>query len=166
MSKDGGDTEKQAHEAWERGDLVAARQLFARALAEGNSSSALNLGYFYDEGIGGTRSTFSALKWYGYAYRHGDSSGAINIAIVHRERGNWKAMLAWSRKACALGDGDAELDMAKCYLQGRGTLRSRAKALKHLRRAIRSSHISPAGREEAVALRKCIVPVFQLESKK
>ena len=99
-------------------------------------------------------------------YRHGDSSGAINIAIVHRERGNWKAMLAWSRKASALGDGDAELDMAKCYLQGRGTLRSRAKVLKHLRRAIRSSHISPAGREEAVALRKCIVPVFQLESKK
>ena len=148
------DTEIQAHNAWERGDIAQAHALFVHAVSEGCNGCMLNLGYFYDEGLSQPRSKSTALHWYVQAYRHGDLSAATNIAIIYRERRQWRTMFSWFRKACAAGDGDAELDLAKCFLTGRGTNFSRSRTLKHLLRATRSHHITPAGQEEARALHR------------
>jgi len=151
------DTELQAHDAWDRGDLRAAFALFATSAAAGSKGCALNLGYFYDEGLGIPQSKSSALYWYRQACRHGDLSGATNIAILCRERGQYRAMFRWFRKACQAshgGDGDAELDMAECLLSGAGTVRSRDRAIRHLRRVLRSRQVTPASVEEAQALHR------------
>ncbi|MFG6428814.1 tetratricopeptide repeat protein [Roseateles sp. LYH14W] len=151
------DTELQAHDAWDRGDLRTALALFVTSAASGSRGCALNLGYFYDEGLGIPQSKSSALYWYRQACRLGDLSGATNIAILCRERGQHHAMFRWFRKACRANggdDGDAELAVARCLLSGLGAGKSRDRALRHLRRALRSRHVTPASVEQAHALHR------------
>ena len=93
-----------------------------------------------------------AMFWYKRAYRRGDWAAASNIAILYRERGRHRLERQWFERAAALGDGDAEVELAKLYLEGKGTRRSEEKAMALLNRAIRSSHIMEAGREEAAEL--------------
>ena len=147
------EAELQAHAAWDRGELRTALRLFTSAANTGRKNCALNVGYFYDEGLGVPRSKSTALRWYARSHHEGASSGATNAAIVHRERGQYRAMFKWFRRACRQeDDGDAELDLAKCILAGKTVVRAKQSALKHLRRAIRSDSITPAGAEEARAL--------------
>jgi TPR repeat protein len=56
----------------------------------------LNLGYFYDRGLGVRRSEAKALYWYRRAYRRGDASGANNIGTIYRERGDLRQAVGGS----------------------------------------------------------------------
>ncbi|WP_158290308.1 tetratricopeptide repeat protein [Ramlibacter sp. WS9] len=148
--------EEAAHAAWEQGELVQAFRLYRSDAARGGSSCKLNLGYFYDEGIGTRQNKRLARHWYLRAYRAGDSAAATNIAILYRERGRDRMMFKWFRKSSRMGDGDADVDVAKLYLAGCGTGKSIPMAKLHLHNAIASNHITEAGREEAEELlRRC-----------
>lgn len=146
------DIELEAHEAWERGDLERAFALFCRCAELGEVGCMLDLGYFYDEGVGVQKDKEKAMSWYKRAYRRGDSAAASNIAILYREYGRPRLERQWFERAVALGDGDAEVELAKLYLQGKGARRSKEKAVALLNSAARSSSITEAGREEAAAL--------------
>jgi TPR repeat protein len=145
------DIELSAYEAWDKGNLRTALDLFKSSSMAGSKTSALCIGLFYDDGIGIPKSKSTALHWYKLAYRSTDSSAATNIAIFHKERNQLKLMFRWLRIATRLDDGDAELDLAKCYLSGSGTVRSNKAALLHLRKALKSKRITQAGIEEACA---------------
>ena len=147
-------TELHAHDSWEAGNLEQALSLFLSAFRSGSKSCAINIGYFYDEGLGRPKSKSSALFWYQQAHLYGDSSAATNAAIICRERHQLKRMFSWYRKACRRDDGDAELDIAKCFVCGIGVVRSRARAIEHLQRALKSNHITQAGKEEALFLHR------------
>jgi TPR repeat protein len=144
--------EQDAHAAWDAGNLRRARVLFARGASLGAEGCMLNLGYFYDEGLGVRESKQKAMHWYKRAYRKGSSAAASNIAVLYAERGRFGLAVAWYKRAAALGDGDAELSLAQHYAIGIGVRPSLAAASQHARRAVRAQHITPAGREEAVAL--------------
>lgn len=145
-------TLEDAHAAWNAGDLRAAFALFRRAVNQGDPHALLTLGYFHDEGLGTPRSKHEAMRCYRRAIRQGDSGAATNVAILHRERGQARAMARWFALAARMGDGDAHVDLARCYLDGSGMPKWRSRAIAHARAAVRSRVICEAGRDEANAL--------------
>ena len=144
--------EIQAHEAWEAGRLKEAFRLFKHAVDLGATECLLNLGYFHDTGIGTREDKGEAMRCYKLAYRWGVSAAASNIAVLYREQGKPRLMFAWYRRAADMGDGDAQLEFAKCLLDGRGVRRSPTDAKRHLRRAATSKLITLDARNEAHAL--------------
>ncbi len=152
MKTDSKSLEMEAHEAWDGGDLKKAFELFNQCAANGFIGCMLDLGYFYDEGLGVAQDKTKAMFWYKRAYRKGDSSAASNIAILYREQGRNNLMFQWFQRSVALGDGDSEVELAKLYMQGIGVRKSLSKAKELLRRAQASAHITEAGREEATEM--------------
>jgi TPR repeat protein len=74
----------RADHAWNRGNLRAAFRLFLKAAQGGDRAAKLNVGYFYDKGLGTRRDLTAALYWYQRAYRAGDASAATNIGTIWR----------------------------------------------------------------------------------
>ncbi len=73
-----------------------------------------------------------------------------NIAVAYRALGNRRRAYAWWRKAAALGDGDALVEVGYCLQYGIGVRREPAAAMKAYRDALRSRSITPHGLEEAL----------------
>jgi uncharacterized protein len=144
--------EEEAHRAWESGDLAGAFRCFRLGANGGQLGCMIDLGYFYDEGIGTLRSKHDAMRWYKRAFANGDSAAASNIAILFRERGNHRRMFRWFIAAARRDDGDALVEVAKCYQMGLGVPRSTMMTIVNARKALRSRHLSIAGREEALGL--------------
>jgi hypothetical protein len=106
----------------------------------------------FDVGLGVEADKDRAMQLYRQAWRHGSQVAANNIAILYRERGKHRLMFQWFERAANAGDGDALLDLAKCYLGGTGVRKSVQSALRHLAAAANSHIITEASREEAEAL--------------
>lgn len=146
------ETELKAHEAWEAGNLALAFELFSVCAAQGSEGGMLDLGYFYDEGIGTPQDKEQAMHWYKKAYRLGSSAAASNIAVLYREQGRFSLSAEWFRRAIHLQDGDAEVELAKLLIAGKGVRKSLSAAMEHLLNALVSDRITPAGIEEAEEL--------------
>jgi TPR repeat protein len=133
----------------EKGNLRSAFRLYLAAAKAGNTGCQLNLGNFYDDGIGVRRNRSAALHWYKRAYRRGEASAASNIGVMLRKEGNIKGALAWFRKAVRLGDEEAHLEIGKHYFRAEN---DPAKAIPHLRKVCQSNYVTEAGRQEAAQL--------------
>jgi TPR repeat protein len=144
------------YSAWDSGDVKAAFRLFRSMAESGDKGAWLNLGYFYDVGLGIRKNRTEALRWYRRAYRAGDSSAASNIATVYRDEGKHRLAFQWFFRAASMNDGDAEVEVAKRLLSGVGVMKDRSRAVTVLKRAVASNRITPAGRDEAVELLKQI----------
>src|SRR3954471_2007023 len=107
---------KDAHAAWECGKLKVAFRLFLAQAKAGDSGARLNLGYFYDVGLGTRKNKAQALRWYRRAYQQGSGAAASNIANVYRDKGRVALALAWYKRAVSLKDDDAAIEVAKHYL--------------------------------------------------
>jgi TPR repeat protein len=152
------DIELEAHSAWDNGRLRQALQLFQRCADAGLVGCMLNLGYFYDVGIGTRSDKVMAMHWYKRAYRTGDAAAASNIAVLYKEQGKSRLAFGWHARSAALGDGDSSLELAKLCLSGKGVRRSVQSAKKHLRAALSSKLITEASQEEAQAIMRELVP--------
>lgn len=145
-------TSQRAHEQWNAGMLKSAFRLFLLAAKDGDVAAQVNLGNFYDDGIGVKPNQKLALYWYGRAYRRGYAAAANNIAVLHRNRGCPRRALSWFQRAVGLGDIDANLEIARLYLEQD----DRDKAVSHLNRVSHAQkrEVTSASREEARALLK------------
>ena len=114
--------------------------------------ACLILAIFYDEGIGTVANKKQAMYWYKKAYRLGSSAAASNIAILYREQGRFNLTAQWFRRATQLNDGDAEIELAKLLIAGKGIRKSLPAAKEHLLRALASAYITPDGLKEAEEL--------------
>jgi TPR repeat protein len=116
---------------------------------------AVNLGYFYDSGLGVKPNRDLALYWYQRAYRQGSSGAASNIGTVWRDQGKLDRAISWFQRAVKLGDGDANLEIAKVYLRHK---HDKEKAIYYLRRVCRAKldEIMQQSRQEAKNLLKRI----------
>ena len=131
-----------------RNPVYAVRLL--RAAAEGGVTDAFfSLGYAYDVGLGVRTNQTEAERWYRRAYRTGSSMGTGNLAIIYRDAGDLRSAFRWYRRAAALKDGDAMVDVAYCYQYGIGVRKNITEARKLYRGAISSRDITANGREEA-----------------
>jgi TPR repeat protein len=54
----------RASQYWDAGDVTRALRVFKSLALDGDTAAQLNLGYFFDRGIGVRRSETKALFWY------------------------------------------------------------------------------------------------------
>ena len=144
-----------ANREWDSGKPAAAFKLFLRAAAAGHASAKNSVGYFLDHGLGTRKNTAEAMLWYRRAARQGDLSAYSNVAINYKNAGNIRGAKMWFRRALQKGDASSGLELAKLLLVTRRKSDS-ARAIRHLRNAVKSRHISDEGRKEARQLLRVV----------
>lgn len=142
---------QRAEEEWHRGRLRPAFRLFLAAAKAGITPAFGIVAQFYDFGDGIRANENKALLWYRRAYRNGDCSVANNIGCILGDRKRLKEALLWLRRAVKQGDGDANLNIAKLYLQHKGNT---ALAVRFLKQTCRSRNVTDGSKEEARHLLK------------
>jgi TPR repeat protein len=135
----------------DRGEWRLAFRLFLAAAKAGDIGSQLNVGYCYDTGKGVRQNVVKALYWYRRAYLRGCSSAATNIGTIWRDRQKPQRALYWFRRAVQMGDGGANLEVAKLFL---ATGKNHLEAVRHLELVCQSGQESEACEEEAQRLLK------------
>jgi TPR repeat protein len=136
----------RANKEAEAGNLKVAFRLCLAAAKAGDSSCQINLGNLYDEGSGVRRNRSAAMYWYKRAYRRGERCAAHNIGVMWRNEKKYGKALNWFRKAVRFGDDEANLEIAKHYLQ---VEQKPVKAIPHLKKVLKSNWVTEAGQEEA-----------------
>jgi TPR repeat protein len=107
----------RAHQQWDLKQLRSAFRLFLAAAKLGDVTAQLNLGYFYDVGVGVSRNRNKAVAWYKQAYRQGHGSAASNLGTIFRDEGDDGEALKWFKRAIEHRDFEANLEIAKIYLR-------------------------------------------------
>ncbi|MFT4251645.1 MAG: hypothetical protein QM608_04085 [Caulobacter sp.] len=142
-----------ACEAEEAGDYARAREGYARCADLGDITGLTNLAYMHDTGLGAPPDKDEAMRLYRQAWRKARSTvAANNIAILYRERGDYRAMVRWFARCAAEGDDSACLQLAKCYLEGVGVRRSVDAAVRCLAKVLSSDNVYEDDVEQAQAL--------------
>jgi TPR repeat protein len=75
-----------------------------------------------------------ALYWYRRAYRRGYRSAANNVGIVYRNEGKPRQALSWFKRAVALKDADANVEIAKIHIESKNW----SEASRYLSQALRA----------------------------
>lgn len=136
--------------AQEAGNFARAIVVFERGAALGDADCLSRLAFIMDTGTGIRADKSAAMRLYLRAWRKERSVVAgSNIAILYREQRRWQSMFRWWQRVANAGDGSAQLEMAKCYLRGRGVRRDLQAALRCLGIAECSKYISEYERELA-----------------
>jgi tetratricopeptide (TPR) repeat protein len=131
------------------GDFKSAFRLFLAAAKAGDASCQINVGNFYDAGTSVRRNRSAAMYWYKRAYRRGNASAAHNIGVMWRNEKKYRRALEWFKKAVRLGDPEANLEIAKYYLEFE---KSPMKAAPYLQKVCDSNWVTESGVEEARTL--------------
>lgn len=148
-----------ADAAEEAGNYDLARDCFERGASLGDSSCLCRLAYLFDTGTGVEADKATAMRLYQRAWRTDRNTVAgMNIAILYSERGDWRSMFRWWQRVASLGDGSAQLQVAKCYLRGQGVKRDLQEALRCLAAAASSVYITEHERELAQRLLRKLRP--------
>lgn len=135
----------RASEAWEQGAPRRAFRLFLLGAKAGDLSSQLNLGYFYDLGIGVRQDRQKALQWYRRAYARGDASAATNIGLIYLEQNARQSAIRWFERALKRGDDDSALHLAELSAENC----EQRRALTLVRRIIGSKSVTEETRSRA-----------------
>jgi TPR repeat protein len=145
----------RANQQWDQGKLRSAFRLFLAAAEAGHSDAQVDLGFFYDTGLGVRANRDSAIYWYRRAYGRGSAEGAANIGTIWRDAGNLNRALSWFQRAVNLGNADANLEIAKIYLRDQQNIR---KAEQYLKRTCTASpsRVTELSKDEAKQLLKQI----------
>jgi TPR repeat protein len=146
------DRYNQACVLWDKRRLKEAFRLFLSAAEDGDLGAQLNIGYFYDYGLGTKKDSDEALRWYRRAHRRGHSSATLNIGTVYRDRGDTKRALQWFERALARGNDGSALDIGKVHL-AEGNLKVAAQYFERVRK---SQNVSEDTRNDASELLKQI----------
>jgi uncharacterized protein len=139
---------RRGDQAWSKGQLRPAFRLFLAAARAGMEAAFSTVGNFYQNGIGVKANPDAALDWYRLAYRAGARSVANNIGCILRDRKNFAQAIEWFWRAVEQKDGDANLNIAKIYLD-KGDL---AKTRFYLDKTRRSPWATEQSKEEAMSL--------------
>jgi len=126
-------------------------RLLLKAARAGNLSAQLNLGAHLATGKGVRQSGEKALYCYKRAAARRYAAAASNAACIYRDQGRVKLALRWFKKAVALGDDDAMLEVAKLCL---GALGAARRARRLLARVVSSKKVAPITQEEALRLQQ------------
>lgn len=142
ITSDAEDLFLRAEWSEERGHLSEAFKFLLAAARLGDASSQLNLANFYSEGKGVPKSLAQAAKWYKVAYRNGNRSTALNLALDLEKQGHTRAAIA-----VVLNDGDACVALEKLYKNKRIQIELLRKAM-----LMSSDDITQDARSEAQEL--------------
>jgi TPR repeat protein len=145
--------------AEEAGNFAHARTAFERGAALGDVDCLCRLAYIFDTGLGVGADKLVAMRLYQRAWRKDRNVMAgSNIAVLYRERRQWQFAFRWWQRVADTGDGSSQLEMAKCYVRGRGVKRDLNAALRCLAVAESSTYISEYERDLARRLLRRLRP--------
>jgi uncharacterized protein len=139
---------RRGDEAWSKGHSRQAFRLFLEAARAGMESAFSIVGNFYHNGIGVNANPDAAIYWYRLAYRAGARSVANNIGCILRDRKKFGQAIQWFRRAVQQDDGDANLNIAKIYLDKGDLVKTRF----YLDKTRRSQWATEQSKEEARSL--------------
>lgn len=92
-------------------------------------------------------------KLYKKAFRLGNTTAAINLAVTYQNLGRYRDAVRWFRRASAVGDSRALFELAKAELFGVGTRRNVAAAISKLDQVARGlAFAAPFERAEAMVI--------------
>jgi len=94
-------------------------ELLEAAARSGNALAAFDLGNCYADGLGVSANAAASRKWLVRAAQQGVSMAAVNLAVDYRLLGNLRAELRWLRRAMALGDEEATIQLGERALANR-----------------------------------------------
>jgi len=135
---------------WDEGRTREAFRLFMEAAGDGDVSCYVNVGYFYDAGVGVRKNTAKALYWYRRAHRRGDSSGTHNIGTIYRDLGMKRRALQWFDRALKMGNDSSALEIGRIYLKDKNL----SAAIRYLKLVEKSDRVCEDDASEASALLK------------
>ena len=138
--------------AEDAGDYARARACFEEGTHLGGHLCWARLGHLFDQGRGAPPDKARAKECWRRAWRHGDVTAGLNIAITCRELGDRRGMVRWLRRAAAAGDFDAHVELTKLCISGEGLRRSMASATRYLDAALALPAIQPWEADEANAM--------------
>jgi len=101
---------RDAFDAEESDDLVAAIRLFKRAARHGSNVACSKLGTIYDDVLT-PPNPFKAIYWYKRAVKGHHPNGAWNLAMHYAGLGRRRGYLYWLRIAAKMGDADASVEL-------------------------------------------------------
>ncbi len=148
------DPDELFNQSWrheEKGDLASAFKCLLAGARLGHTSCQINLGNYYSDGTAVQPNLKRAAYWYRVAYKNGDRCAAANMAIEHRKAGRQRAAVLWFKRAVALEDGDACVELAKMYMTRKGGEKLATPLLEQAL-LMRRRDITEYGKEEAKAL--------------
>jgi len=126
-----------------------AAEWLRRAAEHGCASAQGNLGVLLGDREYADRNPREALIWLERAFRAGQTLAASNIAITHRQNGNFRKAVQWFRKSVASGDDDALIQLGIHYYWGKGVRKNPAAAVHCFRKATKGKNICETGRDDA-----------------
>ena len=148
----------EAEKLQEQGALKKAHEALLQAAALGHTGAQVTLGNNFSSGVGVDGSDEKAAYWYKRAYREGDESGALNLAIDKLRDHNTRAAVFWFNRARLMGSGEATLELAKIFLTKK---QGKVKAIRFLEmtQEMKPREISDDAKEEAARLLSSITTV-------
>ena len=135
---------------WDRKRFKQAFQFMSEAAEAGCDSAQVDLGYFYDVGIGVAKNPKLAKFWYRRSAAAGNAAGAYNLGILYRDLQRKTTARAWFNRAIELGDEDGHIELARMHMSSRRVNHRAAK--QHLRTVLRSKKSHPDSKRTAAAL--------------
>jgi TPR repeat protein len=141
-----------AVKAHEGGHHDKAFLLFQKGAASGDAEMINWLGTFHEAGLGTQKNAELARMLYRRAWKiDRQAHYASNLGDLYLKERKFTHAKIWFRKAVALKDGDATVELVKIYL-GQGKRADPRKAAELLKVAADSRNITPTGKDEAVHL--------------
>ncbi len=140
-------------DAWDarrKGNCELAFSLFLVSAQKGEPRAVDVVAECFDYGIGVDTDFREALRWYMRSYKDNSQFAANNIGTIWRDRGKFKRALWWFHRAISMGDTDANLNIARMYIQQKLI----ARAIVYLERTKESTTATRGSREEAERLLK------------
>jgi len=126
-----------------------AIEYLRRAAEHGCAPAQCTLGVLLGDMERAGRNPREALVWLKRAFHAGVSCAASNIAITHRQAGNFRKAVHWFRTSVASGDDDALIQLGIHYYWGKGVRKNSTAAVRYFRKATRGKNICEAGRDDA-----------------
>jgi TPR repeat protein len=138
--------------AEDAGEFGVALTCFQRGAAMGDVLCWTRLGLLYDFGKGVPVDKAEAMRCYREAWRRGrEPAAAGNIAILYRDAGKRRRAFQWWLRAADAGDGDACLEVARCYGEGVGVRRSPDLKVRYLARCLAAEDVTEDSLDLAAA---------------
>lgn len=126
-----------------------AAEWLRRAAEHGFASAQCNLGVLLGDREHADSNPREALVWLKRAFRAGESCAASNIAITHRQKGDFRKAVQWFRNSVASGDDDALIQLGIHYYWGKGVRRNPIAAVGCFRKATKGKNICESSRDDA-----------------
>lgn len=105
-----------AEAAYDDGDFSRAVALCRRLAATGDRVAWTRLGCCYELGLGVTVDLARARRCWQRAAASGDAVAAYCLASHYEDRGDYGRARRWYERAAQAGDHDAQIDLARLYI--------------------------------------------------